>query len=51
MSFHHHSKLKDSFCKIRGPGLFNVYQLKNIPLNLTQGKTLLGDVPFIQMGL
>ena len=38
MTFHHHYKPKDSFYKIHRPGLLNVYQLKNIPFNLTQEK-------------
>ena len=47
----HHYKLKYSFCKIYKPGLLNVYQLKNIPFNLTQGKIQLENIPFIQTAL
>lgn len=51
MTFHHHCKLKESFCKMRRPGLSNIYQLKNIPFNLTPGKIQLENTPFIQTGL
>lgn len=50
MTFHHHYKLNDSFCKIHRPGLLNVYQLGNIPFNLTQGKIQLENIPFIRTG-
>lgn len=51
MPSHHHYKLKDSFCKMHRPGLFNVCQLKNIPFNLTPGKIQLENAPSIQTGL